>query len=143
MVRAEVVRRKLTQLHGYLDELAVHRGLTMDDYVRRGGPRRTVERLLQLIVEAAVDTNVHVVTELEQAPPADYRSSFIAAARQGMIPADLAERLTPAAGLRNLLVHEYGNVRDDLVHAAIAPALDDFRSYAHAVQRWLDERHPE
>ena len=69
MVRPEVVRRKLAQLHGYLDELGVHRDITLDQYVRRGGPRREVERLLQLIVEVAVDINAHVVTELEGKPP--------------------------------------------------------------------------
>lgn len=141
MVRPEVVRRKLAQLHGYLDELGVHADVSLDGYLRRGGPRREVERLLQLIVEAAVDVNVHVVTELEGKPPSDYRSSFMAAAGHGLIAAELAERLAPAADWRNILVHEYGDVRDDLVHASIAPALEDFRAFAVSVERWLSDNY--
>jgi uncharacterized protein YutE (UPF0331/DUF86 family) len=57
-----------------------------------------------------------------------------------MIDAELAQRLTPAAGLRNVLVHQYGNVEDARVHAAIPTVIDGFRAYASAVVRWLDDR---
>lgn len=142
MVRPDVVRRKLTQLHRYLDELEAFRDVSLDAYQAPDGPRRAVERLLQLIVEVAVDTNVHIVTEMEGAPPPDYRSSFSAAARHGVFPAELGERLAPSAGLRNILVHEYGDVRDEDVHSAIHPALDDFREFAHLVREWLERSHP-
>jgi uncharacterized protein YutE (UPF0331/DUF86 family) len=140
MVREELVRRLLTHLRGYLDELGVHREVSLDDYRAAAGPRRSIERLLQLIVEAAVDINVHVVTEEEGSPPPDYRSSFFAAARYGLIPSDLAERLAPSAGLRNALTHDYADIDDAIVHGSIIDALDDFGAYASIVTRWLDER---
>lgn len=143
MVRPEIVRRKVGHLHRYLDELERHRDVSFASYVAPGGPRREIERLLQLVVEVVVDVNTHVATETEGVPPADYRDSFRAAARCGIIQAELAEELMPAAGLRNALVHQYAEVDDRRVHAAIRPALDGFRSYASAVLGWLDERFPE
>lgn len=140
MVRTEVVRRKLAHLARYLDELQTHRGVSLEDYLANAGVRRAIERLIQLIVEAAVDINVHVATELEGTPPADYRSSFLAAARVGLLPAELAERLAPAAGLRNALVHDYTDLDDARVHAAIPLVLEGFDGYARAVQAWLDRR---
>lgn len=38
---------------------------------------------------------------------ATYRESFLLAARGGALPDELAERLAPSAGLRNVLVHAY------------------------------------
>lgn len=140
MVRTEIVRRKLSHLDGYLRELAAYREVTLDAYLAPGGPRRAVERLIQLIVETAADINVHVVTELEGTPPGDYRGSFLAAARVGLLPAELAERLAPAAGLRNALVHDYADVDDARVHAAIPLVLDGFREYARSVQAWLERQ---
>lgn len=137
MVRPEVVRRKLSHLHGYLQELERHRAITYEQYLALGGPRREVERLLQLLVEAAVDINVHLVTELGGAPPGDYHSSFLDAARQGVLPAELASRLAPAAGLRNVLVHEYGDIDDAQVHGSIPRALDGWAEYARALESWL------
>lgn len=140
MVRPEIVRRKLSHLDGYLAELEPYRGVGLEAYVAAGGPRRTVERLIQLVVEAATDINLHVASELEGRPPGDYRESFHAAARVGLIPAALAERLAPAAGLRNALVHEYASVDDARVHAAIPLLLDGFREYLRSVVAWLERQ---
>jgi uncharacterized protein YutE (UPF0331/DUF86 family) len=137
MVRPEVVRRKLSQLHGYLGELGGNRDVSLDEYLRPGGPRREVERLIQLVVEVAVDINVHVATELEEGPPPDYRSSFHAAARHGLIGMGLAERLAPAAGLRNVLVHEYLDIDLDLVADAVPMALRGYRRYVQQIARYL------
>ncbi len=69
MVRPEIVRRKLSHLDGYLDELERYRDVDLEMYLAASGPRRAVERLIQLIVETAADVNVHVPTELEGRPP--------------------------------------------------------------------------
>jgi len=140
MVRPEIVRRKLAHLDGYLRELEPYREISFDAYEGAGGPRRTIERLVQLIIETAVDVNLHVVTEIEGRPPADYRGSFRAAARIGLIPQTLADDLAPSAGLRNVLVHEYADVEDARVHAAIGSVLDGFREYTRAVLGWLDRQ---
>ena len=63
--------------------------------------------------------------------------SFAAAAEADVIDADLAERLAPAAGLRNLLVHRYGDIRLDLVAAAIPEVLDGFAIYVEQVANSL------
>lgn len=138
MVRQDLVRHKLAMLHRYLGELAEHREVSLDEYVQGGMRRRAVERLLQLIVEVAADVNTHLVTELEGMPPADYTDSFTAAARIGAIDAELAARLKPSGGLRNALIHEYGDIDDALVHASIPLALDGFERYIAAVNKWLD-----
>ena len=140
MVRPEIVRRKLLHLDGYLGELEPYREITLDAYLALGGPRRAIERIVQLVIETAVDINLHVATEIEGRPPADYRESFRAAARIGLIPPALAGGLAPSSGLRNVLVHGYANIDDARVHAAIPLVLDGFREYAGAVLDWLDRR---
>ncbi|MGH3854484.1 MAG: HepT-like ribonuclease domain-containing protein [Pseudonocardiaceae bacterium] len=46
----------------------------------------------------------------------------------GVLPADLADRLRRAVGLRNVLVHDYVDVDDDIVLERLANLadLDDF-----------------
>lgn len=138
MVRAELVRRKLAHLSGYLRELQEYAGVTSETYVRPGGPRRAVERLLQLAIETVVDINVHIVTEIEGTPPPDYRASFLGAARCGAISAALADRLAPSAGLRNALVHDYAEIDDLRVHDSISLTLDGFHEFAASVVTWLE-----
>lgn len=140
MVREDLVRRKLATLHGYIEELADHRDVTLQEYVTGSVRRRAVERLLQLIIEVAADINTHLVTEIEGMPPADYTDSFAAAARVGAIDVDLAARLKSSGGLRNALIHEYGDIEDPLVHRSIPLALDGFEEYLRQVTRWVSSR---
>ena len=72
--------------------------------------------------------------------PGTYRESFLAAAAAGFISADLAERLAPSAGLRNILTHEYVEVDLELVAAAVQTAIVDYRAYVGAVAQALQNR---
>jgi uncharacterized protein YutE (UPF0331/DUF86 family) len=97
--------------------------------------RHAVERILTQLVEFAVSINSHVAASVSGSVPGIYRDSFRAAADAGFITADLAERLAPSAGLRNVLTHEYVEVDLDLVAAGAGAALVDYRAYVRAVAR--------
>lgn len=140
MVRVDVIRQKLAVLHGYLGELKAHRAISFEDFVAGGDPQRAIERLLQLVVEAAVDINTHVATEAQGIPPTDYTDSFWSAAKSGLISVELATRLAPSAGLRNALVHEYGDIDNAKVHSAIPMAINGFRDYVREVNKWLSSQ---
>ena len=56
----------------------------------------------------------------------------------GVLATVQAERLAPSAGLRNVLVHHYVDVRIDVVAAAIGEALEQYPAYVVAVSRYLD-----
>ena len=49
------------------------------------------------------------------------------------LPADLAARLAPSAGLRNVLVHQYAEIDLDQVVAAVSAARTDFRAYVRTI----------
>lgn len=102
--------------------------------------RHAVERILTQLVELAVAINSHVVAAVSGSVPGTYRESFFAAADAAFISADLAERLAPSAGLRNVLTHEYVEVDLDLVAAAVETALVDYRAYVRAVAQALQHR---
>lgn len=50
----------------------------------------------------------------------------------GLLPGDLATRLSAAAGFRNLLVHEYARIDDGRVHIFLTEGLDDLQAFAAA-----------
>ena len=107
---ADLVRRKIATISRNLDPLAAVDGITLDDYQDDLYRKKGTERLLQEAVEAAVDTNLHLLRANGVATPTDYYESFISLGQAGVIPRELAERLAPAAGLRNRLVHEYDDI---------------------------------
>ena len=72
-------------------------------------------------------------------PPAEYRASFFAAAETGALPPDLAKRLAPSAGLRNILVYQYAEADLSIIATAVDRALVDYGEYVRTVARWLRE----
>jgi uncharacterized protein YutE (UPF0331/DUF86 family) len=133
----DTVLRRLRLIEAALSDLAGLRGATEATLRAESLTRAAAERLLQVIVDLAYDINGHIaVARLERAPDTG-RQSFLDLAEAGVLSADVAERLAPAAGLRNVLVHHYVDVRVDLVAAAIGAVLDEFPDYVTAVARFL------
>ncbi|MDP8958152.1 MAG: DUF86 domain-containing protein [Actinomycetota bacterium] len=84
--------------------------------------------------------NTHVASTLAGKAPPDYRQSFSLAAEVGAFSPDLAERLAPSAGLRNLLVHEYGSIDLDRLAQAVPTALNNYRAYVRQMATFLRDR---
>ncbi len=102
--------------------------------------RRALERILTQLVDLAADINTHVATSLGSTVTTEYRESFDAAARVGLLSEGLAARLKPSVGMRNVLIHEY--VASDLtrVVAAVPLARADYGEYVRSVARWVAAR---
>lgn len=133
----DTVLRRLRLIEAALSDLAGLRGATEATLRAEPLTRAAAERLLQVVVDLAFDVNSHLaVARLGRAPDTG-RQSFLDLAEAGVLSAEVAERLAPAAGLRNVLVHHYVDVRVDLVAAAIGTVLDDFPDYVTAVARFL------
>lgn len=139
----EVVQRRLREIRVQIDRLddlgGIHAARLHDDWVTAAA----VERLLIAVVELAVEVDTHVVVADGRLPPEDYRSSFGDAAEAGWLSRELAERLAPSAGLRNVLVHRYLDIDVEQVAAAAVQARSDYRQYVQAVGAALHRRDEE
>ena len=136
-VDAALVHAKLRSMRELLDDLdaagPVDAARLTDDRMLR----HAVERILTQLVELAAAVNGHLAVGRLGRAASTYRESFALAAEAGAVPTDLAERLAPSAGLRNVLVHEYALVDLALVARGIELARTDYRTYVREVARSL------
>ena len=77
--------------------------------------KRSCERLLQLAVEATIDACAMLVSGLRLGLPGEENDLFEKLARRDVISKGMTETLRRMKGMRNLLVHEYGRVDDELI----------------------------
>jgi uncharacterized protein YutE (UPF0331/DUF86 family) len=104
--------------------------------------RAAIERFIQVLVDLAADVNAHIVVARLGAAPTTTAQSFWLAAEVGAFPVELAERLVPAAGLRNLLVHRYGDIDITLLAGSVSEVLEGFDDYVGHVARWISGDRP-
>lgn len=139
-IESDVVQRRLRLMEDYLRDLRLLADRTVDDLAGAPLDRAAAERLLQVVVDLAVDINGHLALAAGEPVPETGRDSFAAAATAGAITANLADVLAPSAGLRNILVHRYGDIRLDLLVAGVGAALRCYPDYIAQVSTSLLDR---
>lgn len=133
----EVVQARLHLIDQLLDDLDAAGAVTTEQLTQDRMLRHAIERILSQLVDLAVSVNGHVAATMLQESPKDYRSSFLLAVTAGVIAPQLAERLLPSVGMRNVLAHEYVAVDLDMVVAATRSASADYRAYVRSASAWL------
>ena len=134
---ADVVTTRLAIMRKLLDDLQTVGPVNADRLGSERLTRHAVERILVQLVDTAAAIMLIQRPRHWRRAPSTYRDSFAAAAAAGLIPAELADRLAPSAGLRDALTHEYIDVSLDLVAAAVTDAIVDHSDYVEAVARTL------
>ena len=129
MVDPDVLARRILVLSETLGELDRSGGADAGELRKNAMLRAAVERWLQLAIESCIDMAFHIVSEREWTPPDTAAGAFRALASHGLLDAQLAERLASAAGLRNVLVHDYVSVDVGLLARAVERDLDDLRAF--------------
>jgi uncharacterized protein YutE (UPF0331/DUF86 family) len=131
---------KLRAMRRLLDELDRIGAVDVDRFARDFSTQLVVERIVSQLVDLAAGINTHVLTTETGESPPDVRRSFTAVADTGLIDHDLAQRLAPSAGLRNVLVHAYVDLDLARLVAAVPLASEQYAEYVRQVARWVADR---
>jgi uncharacterized protein YutE (UPF0331/DUF86 family) len=131
LVDAESIEARLSRLGQRLAQLEEIRDGGEDAYRGDFRTRLAAQHGLQLAIQTCIDIGAHLIAEHNLEMPSDYRAVFASLVALELDPG-LAERLGRAAGMRNILVHDYLEVDDRLVWEALVDLGDlrDFGAYA-------------
>lgn len=126
----------IAQQLSYLKE---YEFLSFDAYVNSFEKRATIERTLELIIQAAIDVNRHLIIKKLKLPfPTTAKDSFIQLEKENILSKDLAKQLAKSAGLRNILAHEYLEIDDRIIYQSIPLALTQYPLYIQQLITYLD-----
>lgn len=137
-IEPAIVLSKLDAMMNYLNNLKRFESVTLEEYLADDDKQLIVERLLQLIIQVAIDVNRYLLKQLGIEPPESNYASFIEVGRQSIVTTELAEILAASGSLRNRLVHLYEQIDPVQVHAAIPRALQHYPVYQRQVTEYLD-----
>lgn len=85
-------------------------------------------------VQACIDLAVHACSHEALGTPETPAAAFALLEKHGIVSAELSAQLTKAAGLRNLIVHRYGELDTARLAEAIAGGLADLDDFAAALR---------
>jgi uncharacterized protein YutE (UPF0331/DUF86 family) len=133
LVDADVLRRKTEQVLHHCDRLARRTQLSATQLAADEDLLNTVLMDLQQAIQACIDLAGHVCVDDSLGAPGTPAEAFALIARQGAIDDALARRMTGAAGLRNLIVHQYTTLDLERLVQVVRNDLDDLRHFVAAL----------
>ncbi len=108
----EEIKKKIEAVRSYLDELKPLLGWEATMIIQDKVKVRAIERLFQLVVDEAVDTNMLIISDSVIASPENYRSTFYSLNDLKILERSFVDRISESAKLRNQIVHEYEKIQD-------------------------------
>jgi len=127
---------KIDELDAYLAELRVVIPDSFEEYGQIE-KKRSCERLLQLCIQCVIDISRIMVSGLRLGLPADENDLFVKLQKKGIISAAMSSLLCRMRGFRNVLVHEYASVDDEIVFTYVKTRLADFDNFEKLIQKVL------
>ena len=131
---ANLVRRLDTQVAYLTARAAADRSALRADEERLSGLKYRFVTALETVVNIAQ----HVCASEGWGPPTSNANSVRLLGNHGVLDPELAGRLAKAVGFRNVLVHAYATVDDDIVVANLDD-VGDLQDFVGHVSRWLSE----
>lgn len=129
MVDAAVVARKVAAIRDAVGRIHDVLPETPADFLADRTAREVVTLNLFLALQETIGLATHWLADEGVAVPDTYGDVFSTLAKRGIIDAALGERLRAAAGLRNLVAHQYGVLDFARVHAVARGELGDLLTF--------------
>ena len=136
-IETVIIETRLELIGRYLDRLKKSEGISLDDYLSSFDNQLIIERLLQLMTQAAIDINDHILSKLNPGESYTNFDAFIELGKYQIITPELAKQIAPSSGLRNRLVHEYDDIDPNQVFKAINFALQQYPLYVRQINSYL------
>ncbi|MFH1392702.1 MAG: HepT-like ribonuclease domain-containing protein [bacterium] len=143
MINKEFVKNKINFIQEELENLAKYKNYSFEEIVSDYIKHAVTERILERIINDAIDINQHIISESEKTKiPADYTETFLALFELEVFPKNFADVVSKSVGLRNILIHHYRELDEKLFYKSIKACLRDYTKYCDYVLKFLKSQKP-
>lgn len=136
--QTNAIVRRLDFLEVELADLPNFRSITQAQYIADRDQRRNLERLAENVVNAVIDISKILLSATDLPMPDTYREVVIRVGEAGFISAALAEKLAEMVRLRNVLAHQYLDIRWPIIADFIKDTPTTMREFIRGIEHLLD-----
>lgn len=138
MLDKEFIKNKINYIQQELGELSPYKELSLQEITSDYLKHTFIERVLERIINDALDINQHIIAEKGQEAPNDYKETFIILSKINILPAEFANEISKSVGLRNILVHNYHKLDEEIFYNSIQSCLNDYTKYCAYILKFID-----
>jgi uncharacterized protein YutE (UPF0331/DUF86 family) len=140
-LRKQFVEDKIIIARQYLNETReIFNSMSDEEILHSKIHLHTLERYLQLIVDAVLDINNHIIKELDFESAKDLKSTFEIISDNDILDKEFAQKISDVVGLRNRIVHQYEKLDGKRFLGDFRKHNNDFDEYFKFIVSFLDKR---
>ena len=129
MINLDIIKTKLNIIRDNLLNIKTIL-VESDETLNKDNIKKSaLERFFQLVVDAAIGINEHIISEENLEIPNDYFGTFLILGKAGIIPMNFAQKIAPSVGLRNQLIHQYEKIDTDTMLISIRNNINQYEDY--------------
>lgn len=138
MIDPELIKTKISSIQNELGELLRFEKLSMREISRSYDTHKIVERTLEIIINEAIDINQHLIAESNLGKlPFDFKESFTLLFDLKVYPKEFGQEIAKSVGLRNILVHQYRKLDEEIFYESIGLCLKQYHQYCKYLLAYL------
>ena len=142
-MKEEIKQRLLKHINFLEDEIRYYpkfRQLTWSIFCEDDDKRRSVERWVENIINSSIDISKNILTLEEIRLPDTYRDIVLSISVVKELNIDSAESLARLVRLRNIVAHEYLDIRWSSIKKFISETEPLFRDFLEKTKKYLEKK---
>ncbi|OLS01551.1 type VII toxin-antitoxin system HepT family RNase toxin [Tissierella creatinophila] len=137
-----LINKKLKELEQNLIFLKnvsfeINRENLKKDIIRYWG----IERGIHICIESVIDIANILISSSEIEKPSTYRETILILSELDIIPKNFSKDLAKMVGFRNILVHDYINIDEEIILDVLNNKLNDFIRFTSYINKWVKENY--
>lgn len=148
MIKKEIILKR-GRINDKLDELLkFHEELmedlpSEDEFTENRLSRRGIEKTIELIADDILDVALIIISNKGLEKPEDSREAIKVLEKNSILTPELAGKIQDLISFRNLLVHRYGKIDENLEFQNIKENQGDIISFVDKIEVFLEKEEKE
>lgn len=134
------IQKKMDMLSESIDSMAKLIDAAIQEIKQNKVVLAALERFFQKTVDTMIDINTHIIKESNLGTVDDLQSTFKMLGDSGILEKKFADKIAPIVGARNMLVHRYEKLDNDMFLNNLKDNFSDFKNYLAQINAYLDSK---
>ncbi|MBM3335667.1 DUF86 domain-containing protein [Candidatus Sumerlaeota bacterium] len=139
-MNTETIEMHLGLIDQNLRRLHDKRRLSPGQFIEDHDCQSAVLLLLLQAIESSIRIGAALIAARKLRPADSYKGVFHSLFYNQIIPEGLRDRLVTMVGFRNLVIHQYWEIKPEVVYQVLQDHLNDIEEFAQIARNFLEER---
>jgi len=138
-MRADIIRTKIKEIEESLKLVEDNMPESFEKFSNLGLVKDGMYKRLEFCIESVFNICAIVNTDLELGIPESDENIVENLMKNKVISKDLGENLKSMKGFRNILVHRYGKINDEMAYNIMIDHLSDFSDFIKEILHFIEK----